>query len=137
MTADELARGYFIRARKRLEALRTLMAVEAYPDVVREAQELVELVLKGMLRWVGVDPPKWHDVGSILIEEQAKFSPQIRERIPELAEISLRLRREREIAFYGDRDLIPERLYDRAAAARALADAERTIEAIGYFIGPG
>jgi HEPN domain-containing protein len=137
VTADELARGYFIRARKRLEALRTLMAVEAYPDVVREAQELVELVLKGMLRWVGVDPPKWHDVGSILIEEQAKFSPQIRERIPELAEISLRLRREREIAFYGDRDLIPERLYDRAAAARALADAERTIEAIGYFIGPG
>lgn len=109
MTADELARGYFIRARKRMQALRTLMAVEAYPDVVREAQELVELVLKGMLRWVGIDPPKWHDVGSILLEEQEKFSPEIRERIPELAAISLRLRRDGELAFYGDGISFPTR----------------------------
>jgi len=137
VTADELARGYFVRSRKRLQALRTLMAVEAWPDVVREAQELVELVLKGMLRWVGVDPPKWHDVGSILVAEQEKFPPPIRERIPELAEISLRLRREREIAFYGDRDLIPDRVYGRSEAARALADAERAVQVVEFFIGPG
>ncbi|MFZ5511165.1 MAG: HEPN domain-containing protein [Pseudomonadota bacterium] len=71
MTADELARSYFSRARKRLAALRALMQEEAFPDVVREAQELVELALKGMLRWVGIDPPKWHDVGSILKEHRA------------------------------------------------------------------
>lgn len=136
MTADELARGYFIRARKRMQALRTLMAVEAYPDVVREAQELVELVLKGMLRWVGIDPPKWHDVGSILLEEQEKFSPEIRERIPELAAISLRLRRDRELAFYGDRDFIPDQVYGQPAAAQALADAERVLEVVPFFIGP-
>jgi hypothetical protein len=41
MTADELARGYLLRARKRMAALEALMQVEAYPDVVREAQELV------------------------------------------------------------------------------------------------
>lgn len=52
MTADELARSYFLRARKRWLALQTLMQGEAYPDVVRKAQELVELVLNGMLRWV-------------------------------------------------------------------------------------
>src|SRR3972149_6108881 len=69
VTADELARSYFSRARKRLAALRALMQEEAYPDVVREAQELVELALKGMLRWVGIEPPKWHDVGPILRED--------------------------------------------------------------------
>jgi HEPN domain-containing protein len=94
MTTDELARGHFVRARKRMHAPRTPLVVAAYPDMVREAHELVELVLKGMPRCVGIDPPKWHDVGSILLEEQERFSPEIRERIPELAAILLRLRQE-------------------------------------------
>lgn len=136
MTADELARGYFVRARKRLAALRTLMEQEAYPDVVRESQELVELVMKGMLRWVGVDPPKWHDVGSILVEQQSRYPATIREEIPVLAEISLRLRRDRENAFYGDIDLIPERVFGREAAERALADAEKVLTVSVHFTGP-
>ncbi len=133
MTADELARGYFIRARKRLVALRALMQEEAYPDVVREAQELVELVLKGMLRWVGIDPPKWHDVGPILVDQESRFPEVVRSEIPVLAEISLRLRRDRETAFYGDIDLIPDRVFGREAAARALCDAERVVEATMHF----
>lgn len=136
MTADELAKGYFIRARKRFAALRTLMQVEAYPDVVRESQELVELVLKAMLRWVGIDPPKWHDVGSILLEQQSKYPAAVQAEIPVLAEISLRLRRDRENAFYGDVDLIPDRVFGREAAERALADAERVLAISVHFIGP-
>lgn len=63
MTADELANSDFIRSGKRLLALELLMQQGAFPDVVREAQEIVELVLKGMLRAIGIDPPKRHDVG--------------------------------------------------------------------------
>jgi HEPN domain-containing protein len=37
-----------------------------YSDVVREAQEIVELALKGMLRQIGIEPPKWHDVGQLI-----------------------------------------------------------------------
>jgi HEPN domain-containing protein len=33
--------------------------------VVREAQELVELALKGMLRAIGIEPPKLHDVETL------------------------------------------------------------------------
>jgi len=40
-----LARSYFQKARKRLRALGTLFEDEAYSDVIREAQELVELAL--------------------------------------------------------------------------------------------
>ena len=52
---------------------------DVHSDVVREAQELVEWVLKGVLRAVGVEPPKFHDVGALLVEHQAKFLPPVRE----------------------------------------------------------
>lgn len=47
MTSVTLARSYFEKARKRLRALATLVEDDAYSDVIREAQELVELALKG------------------------------------------------------------------------------------------
>ncbi len=133
MTADELARSYFLRARKRMLALQTLMQAEAYPDVVREAQELVELVLKGMLRWVGIDPPKWHDVGAILLEHMGKFPLDLQSELPDLANISRRLRRDREIAFYGEIDLIPEQMFGRSDAQQAMADAQRVVLALRHF----
>jgi hypothetical protein len=37
MKADELARGYLLRARKRMAALRALLAEQAYPDVLGDA----------------------------------------------------------------------------------------------------
>lgn len=135
MTADEMARGYLLRARKRMAALRVLMAEEATPDVVREPQELVEVVLEGMLRWVGIDPPRWHDVGDIVLEHAALFPPELQSELPALAAVSRRLRRERENAFYGDVDMIPDRVYDRGAATQAMADAQRFLDATRYFLG--
>jgi hypothetical protein len=136
MTTDELARSYFIRAHKRMLALEVLMQAEAYPDVVREAQELVELALKGMLRWIGIDPPKWHDVGTILVEHANKFPPELQAELDDLARISLRLRRDREAAFYGEIDLIPEQVFDKAAARQALDDARRVLNALQHFPAP-
>jgi len=133
VTADQLAKSYFLRARKRRGALEALMQAEAYPDVVRESQELVELVLKGMLRWIGVDPPHWHDVGPILVEQRDRFPPAVQQQIPRLADISLRLYRDGEAAFYGDIDLIPEHVFGRDAAERALAGAGEVLAAIEHF----
>lgn len=133
MTADELARSYFNRSAKRWLALELLMQHEAFPDVVREAQEIVELVLKGMLRAVGIDPPKWHDVGQILLEHADKLPSPVRADLPAFAATSRRLRRDREAAFYGDTDLIPEQVFDRAAAQQALDDARRVLAAVRHF----
>ena len=58
MTFNDLARSYLEKASKRRRVLEVLLEQDAYSDVVREAQELVELALKGMLRMVGIDPPK-------------------------------------------------------------------------------
>lgn len=128
MTFSDLARAYLDKAGKRRRVLDVLMEQQAYSDVVREAQELVELALKAMLRAVGVDPPKWHDVGPILLEQAGAFEPGIRGMLPRLAEISRWLRKEREFAFYGDIDFIPTEQYSAADAERAIADANAVYE---------
>ncbi len=96
---------------------------QAHSDVVREAQELVELALKGMLRAVGVEPPKVHDVGSLLVEHTTLFVPDVRDDLPRAAAVSKRLRRDRELAFYGDVDFIPTEQYTSADASLAYDDA--------------
>ncbi len=43
---DQLAAAYLVRARARRRVLQVLMEERAHSDVVREAQELVELALR-------------------------------------------------------------------------------------------
>jgi hypothetical protein len=102
---------------------------------VREAQELVELALKGMLRAAGVEPPKLHDVGGLLVEHAAKFPEDERGALPRAAAISKRLRRERELAFYGDLDFIPTEEYSVEDAETAFADAASIVELAERVIG--
>lgn len=68
MTNRSLAQSYRKKAEDRLELLDVLERKSAWSDVVREAQEIVELALKDILRDAGIEPPKWHDVGDILVE---------------------------------------------------------------------
>ena len=129
MTSEELARSYLRKATDRLEILDLLLRKEAYSDVIREAQEIVELALKGRLRAVGVEPPKWHNVGPILQEQRGRLPDSVRGEVDELARISAWLRDEREASFYGDIELIPTEAYDRNDAERAIADAQCTVNA--------
>jgi len=123
MTNTSLAQSYLVKAVKRLKILPVLLDEAAYSDVVREAQEIVELALKGMLRQVGIEPPKWHDVGQLLVEYRDRFPEPAAEQVGRLAEISGWLRKEREFAFYGDIDFIPTEEYSQADALRAIEDA--------------
>jgi len=134
MTKSELARAYLEKASKRRRVLEVLKEEQAWSDVVREAQELVELALKAMLREVGVDPPKWHDVGPILIEQARRFPEPTRALLPELARISHWLRKEREFSFYGDVDWIPTEQYSVEDADRAITDAVYALEAAKRLI---
>jgi HEPN domain-containing protein len=128
MTADELARSYFLRCRKRRVALEALFGVDAYADVMREAQELVELGLKGLLRSTGIDPPKWHDVGKIMLDNAELFSAELQPDLQRMADISARLRKERELSFYGEIDFIPEENYSREDAVIVMAEVDWILE---------
>lgn len=133
MTTDELARDYFRRARVRRQALELYREAGEYADVVREAQELVELALKGMLRWLGVDPPRWHDVGSVLQLHRERLPPPVRPELDEVVKASARLRKEREAAFYGEIDLIPGKSYGPEDAEAALTAADLVLSLLAHF----
>lgn len=123
MTSLSLAQSYVKKAHDRLDILDLLFKKGAYSDVVREAQKIVELCLKGMLRFAGIEPPKVHDVGGLLIEHSDLFGLFSKEEIEKLAAISKRLRKERELAFYGDIDFIPTEEYTSDDAEEAMEGA--------------
>ena len=123
MTATSLAQSYLLKALVRLAILELFLAKEAFSDFVREAQEAVELMLKAILRQVGVEPPKWHDVGALLVANEARLPAHLRSHVQRLAAISSWLRKERELAFYGDADFLPTEEYTVEQAAQALSDA--------------
>jgi len=133
MTSVTLAHSYFDKAHKRLRALTVLFEDAAYSDVVREAQELVELALKGALRYVGIEPPKQHDVGGLVLEHRDRLPAPVAAAAERLAAISHRLRKEREFAFYGDEDFIPTEEYTRNEAGAALEDAQFVVRLLDAF----
>ncbi len=125
-----MAKSYIRQARERLRHAREALNEGNYPYTIRQSQEAVELALKAALRLVGVEPPKWHDVGPILRRESKRFPEWFQREIGFMARVSRRLRREREPAMYGDEELSlpPEELYDRVDAEEALRDAQRVVE---------
>jgi HEPN domain-containing protein len=97
---------------------------------VRRSQEAVELALKGALRRVGVEVPRVHDVGVFLKEHISKFPIGFQDKVDRLASVSRKLRREREVSFYGDEDVgaPPQMLYMEEDARSALEDARFVLE---------
>lgn len=87
-----LAKSYLDKAHKRLKILTLLLGEDDYSDVVREAQEIVELALKGTLRQIGIEPPKWHDVGQLILEYKTRFPDEVSSQAEKLAGISAWLR---------------------------------------------
>ena len=97
---------------------------EAWQDmddnmVVRRAQEVVELALKGALKILGVEYPKIHDVGKIF-EQTVKrkigeFDEEVMKRI---VRISARLAEDRGPSFYG------EKIFKREEAEEAYSNAK-------------
>jgi HEPN domain-containing protein len=130
MHNDSLAADYLKRAGKRLRALEVLMAEESWPDVVREAQEIVEITLKGLLRACNIEVPGVHDVSPVLQQNRDRLPAGILDALDELTQISKALRRDRELAFYGSEDLTPSDFYTREDGATALRSAQRVHQVV-------
>lgn len=130
MRNRELARDYVQRASARLGALDVLFDAHSWADVVRESQEVVELALKGLLRHVGVEAPRVHDVSEVLHAEAERFPAALRREVPRLAAVSRDLRRDRELAFYGAEDLTPSTFYSEADATQARDGARLVVRLV-------
>jgi HEPN domain-containing protein len=124
MKNQSLIQDYCIRSKHRIEAVELLLKRQSYADVVREAQEVVELLLKALLRYCHVEVPRIHDVSNVLEAHQDKCPESIVEHIPVMCKISRQMRRDRELAFYGTEDLTPSEFYQQEDAETALKNAK-------------
>ena len=116
----KLVKDYLTRSEKRIRALEFLKSEGDYADVVRESQEVVELLLKALIMAFGLEVPKVHDV-SKYIESNIEYFPEIvKENISKIKDISRTLRKERELSFYGLEDWIPSEEYTLEEAQKAI-----------------
>lgn len=126
MTTSRMGRRYIEEARGRMELVRLARERGLWATVVREAQECVELFLKGALRLAATEPAKTHDVAELLRRQASRFPDWFRAEIDHLAAISTEMAGDRGIAFYGDerQDIGPQDLFDEKDAARATDNLE-------------
>jgi len=126
----ELARSNVRQAEDRLTTARIALERGNYPYAVRQAQECVELSLRACLRLVGIEPPKWQDVGPIIRRERENFPEWFKEHVERIVSISRSLRKERELAMDGDEEskIPPEELYTRFDPEKAIEDAGFVLE---------
>lgn len=117
-----MAESYLKQSEERVKHAKEALDDGNYAFVIRQSQEAVELALKASLRIVGIEPPKFHDVGPIVRRNQDSFPEWFRNEIDRMASLSRMLRREREPSMYGDEELAlpPDELYSCEDAKTAL-----------------
>jgi len=129
--APALAVDYLRRARLRVRAVEALIAAGDFADAVRESQETVELAVKGLLKLKGLSYPRAHDVARLLRDPAIAGPLLTPQGLARVEHVSKTLRRDRELAFYGDEDIVPLEYYERADADTALASLGEVLELIG------
>ena len=139
MSMDDFAKDYLKRAGERLLAGEAAMARGSYPEVVRYSQEATELSLKAALRSVGIEYPKVHDVGEILVLYKDRFEDWFAKEVERMAVFSAEMMRKRSAALYGleATGKPPGEVFDDPAESGAdLEEAKRIHQLCGRLIGP-
>jgi len=131
MKVKETGRGLLREAELRFRTAKSALKGGAHAFAFRQAQECVELSLKGALRGVGVEHPKVHDVSEVLKASAGRFPEWFRSKIEEFGETSTALAERREMSMYGDerRGLAPEQIFGRRDAEDAVARASAILTA--------
>jgi len=124
----KVAKSYFRQAKARLKDAKDAYIEGNYPYAVRLSQECVELSLKAVLKAVGIEYPKIHDVSDILVEVKDRFPEWFRAEIEFLCESSKILVKKRELSLYGGEEafLAPEEVISKKDAEDATLRSEKT-----------
>jgi len=126
LTNPRMGKLYIEEAQGRMDLVRVAVKNQLWATSVREAQECVELFLKGALRVVAIESTRSHDVADVLRREAARFPGWFQKEVEHLASISTEMSGDRGLAFYGDerQEIGPQELFDEKDAQRALANLE-------------
>jgi HEPN domain-containing protein len=117
----KVARAYLRQAEARLKDAREALQEGNYPYAIRLSQECVEMSLKAVLKAVGIEYPKIHDVSEILVDVRDRFPEWFKAELEFLRESSKTLAKKREISLYGGEEafLSPEEVISRRDAEDA------------------
>lgn len=106
-----------------------------YHRVVRKCQESCELAIKGLFKEMGIDYPKSHRLGPVILKELKNKSGVTNEEVDRLHVYSDSLALEREVSFYGDEEGTPaDELFEKDDAQEALAKAKWVLEFVERFV---
>lgn len=85
----------------------------------------MELSLKAVLRLKGIEYPKHHDVGEVLVRVKEMYPKWFSDHVNKLADISRRLAEKREASMYGfeEAGLTPGELVTKDIARSAVDEA--------------
>lgn len=122
MDNRERGRRLMAMAAEYLQDMDAAAGRKSWNAVVRRAQEVVELALKGVLSYLGVDFPKVHDPAAVFIATlSARGMALSGTEAEDVSNVSATLARKRAPAFYF------EQIEDESTAEEAAADAQPPI----------
>lgn len=123
----KIAQSYLRQAKARLEDAKEALPESNHPYAVRLSQECVELSLKSVLKAVGIEYPKIHDVSDVLVEVIDRFPPWFRAEAAFLRESSKILVKKREPSLYGGEEafLSPDEVINKNDAEDAILRADK------------
>lgn len=125
-SADELLSG----AERYLDFLVQAYQRGEWNIAVRTGQDVAELALKGLLKKIGIEYPKVHDVGRYVVEMLGRRNIKMDEGVAErIKAISAELTERRAPAFYF------EKRYGESDAARAKEGAEFVLRIVKELWG--
>lgn len=129
MNTERMGNDYLRNAEWHLKEARSAFQDEIYSVCVRRSQECIEFSLKGLLRIVGVEFPREHDVSKALLEvdwEKIGIPEWFTENIHRLIDIMKEITPKRGFAMYGDEErMIPASdLFGKKDGEDALKKAE-------------
>ncbi len=116
-----IAQAYLDDARIIFDEAKESLQKGHFHRTVRKCQESVELALKALLRMKGIEYPKAHKIGKVLVETLKTDMDVVL--LQKAADISDQLAIDREPSFYGSEDASAESLYEKDDAENALSGA--------------
>ena len=126
----KIAKAYLRQAEARLKDAKDALFEGNYPYAVRLSQECVELSMKAVLKIVGIEYPKIHDVSDVMVDVKDRFPDWFKMELKFLRESSKVLLKKRELSLYGGEEafLSPEEVISRGDAEDATERAAKTYE---------
>ncbi len=124
-----MAENYLSDSTFILSEAKTAKEKELHHRAIRLSQESFELTLKAILRAVGIEYPKEHEVSEAIKENLEKFPDWFRSHISDLEEGSVWLSERRGPSMYGDEiaGKPASQLFTANDSAKAVEYADRAV----------